>query len=99
MSGGAGGNMISLIVVGMGLAFFTMFLWYIFQPVTITIINETMDIATNRFGMNNSYVNTGVSILTYIEYWWGPLMVVAIAVLWVYVAAQGRDWRSTREDF
>jgi hypothetical protein len=91
--------MIQVIIVGLGLSFFIMFMWYIFQPITLTIINTTMEVATVRFGMDNQYINTGVSILTQIEYWWGPLMVIAIAVLWAYVAAQGRDWRSTKEDF
>jgi hypothetical protein len=91
--------MIQLLIVGMGLSFFIMFMWYVFQPITMTIINTTYEIATVQFGVSNTYLNTGVDILTQIVYWWGPLMVIAIAVLWVYVAAQGREWISTRTDY
>lgn len=85
--------MIGTLIVGLGLAFFTMFIWYITQPVVITIINETMDTAI-AMNANNTYVTTAITILKNIEYWWGPLLVGAIAILWLFVAAQRRDWTS-----
>lgn len=91
--------MVSLLLVSMGLCFFIIFLWYIMHSVTAVVIDTTYTIATEQFDLNNTYINGGVNILLQIEYWWGPLLVIAISVLWVYVAAQGRDWRSSRESF
>ena len=89
--------MLGTVLVGIGLSFFTMFMWYLLHPVTMTLINTTWDIAVNSFGLDNPYVNGGVNIIVQIEYWWGPLMVIAICVIWLFLVAQERDWRSTSE--
>jgi len=90
--------MLGSLVVGIGLAFFTMFLWYIFQPVVMTIIDLGSNILVER-GFNNTYVNGGLNILKQEYNWFGVIIVIAIAVIWLFVAAQGRDWRSTETQY
>lgn len=80
----------------MGFAFFIMYIWYITQPIVLTIINHTMQLA-ETFGANNTYVVNGITILTWIEYWWGPLFIIALGVLWIYLAAYRRVWTSRIE--
>lgn len=84
------------IVVGLAMVFFIMFLWYITQPVTIRLITATHDVAEDM-GHNNTYVNTGVTILTQIEYWWGPLLLIGILVVWLFLATQRRDYEGRLE--
>lgn len=79
------------IIVGMALGFFIMFLWYITQPIVITLIGRTMAIAENM-GHNNTYLNTGIGILVFIEYWWGPIALLGIAILWMFISTQRKDW-------
>lgn len=86
-------RMIGAVIVGIALVFWIMFIWYITQPVTLTIITETYAVAEDM-SCNNTYVDTGVTILTWIEYWWGPLSVIAIGVLWLFISAHRRDWES-----
>lgn len=86
--------MIITIVVAIGLCFFTMFMWYITQPIVMTVITKTMEVAVSMGITENSYLNNSVLILTNIEYWWGPLMVGAIIIVWMLVSAQARDWFS-----
>jgi len=77
----------------MSLAFFIMFLWYIMQPVTMKIITTTYAVAENM-GYNNTYLNSGITILTWIEYWWGPIFLLAIAVVWMFIVSHRREWES-----
>lgn len=90
--------MLQVLAIGIGLAFFTMFLWYIFQPVLMTVIDTGMEILVEH-NANNTYIVGGLNILKQEYYWFGIIIVVAIAVVWVYVAAQGRDWRSTESQY
>lgn len=90
--------MIGSLVVGLAFSFFTMILWYITQPVVFRVINTaiTYNVA---FGANNTYAVNGLLILKQIGYWWGPLLVVAVLILWMVVAAQAKDWRGAEESF
>lgn len=78
------------LIVGMAISFFIMFLWYITQPITVGIINRLFTTATN-LGVSNTYLSNGVTILRYICYWWGPLLVIGIIILWLYGATQRED--------
>jgi hypothetical protein len=86
--------MLGSVLTGLGLSFFTMFLWYFTQPVTMMVIQKTMDVAATMGVTFNSYVLNGITILTYIEYWWGPLMLIAIAVIWMLTSIVRRDTES-----
>ncbi len=90
--------MIGSLIVGLCFTFFTMILWYITQPVVITAINTAMEyqIAWNA---NNTYAYNGLLILKQIGYWWGPLLVIAVLILWMIVAAQREDPRSVEASF
>lgn len=89
-------NMVSSLVVGLTFAFFTMILWYITQPVVFKVINTAIDYNVD-FGANNTYAVSGLNILKQIGYWWGPLLVIAVFILWMIVASQARDWRGVEE--
>ncbi len=90
--------MIGSLIVGLAFSFFTMILWYITQPVVFRVINTAIEynVAMNA---NNTYAVNGLLILKQIGYWWGPLLVVAVLILWMVVAAQARDWRGVEEGY
>jgi hypothetical protein len=83
-------------VIGLTFMFFIMYIWYVTQPVALKVIAETQAL-TETLGHNNTYVNTGITILTWIEYWWGPLCVIAFGVMWMYVSAHREEWESKYE--
>ncbi len=89
-------QMVGSLVVGLAFGFFTMILWYITQPVVFRVINTSIEFAAEKGG-NNTYAMTGLAILKQIGYWWGPLLVIAVLILWMVVAAQARDWRGVEE--
>lgn len=78
------------IVTGLALAFFIMSMWYVTQPIVLSSIDIPQETGFDM-GVNNTHVNAGVNILRMIAYWWGPLVVAAIGVVWIVVAAHGRD--------
>ena len=84
------------IVVGTAMAFFVMYLWYITQPITIVVIEQTKQLAQDM-GQYNTFISQGITILTYIEYFWGPLLVIATGIVWVFAAAHRKDWESRLE--
>jgi len=79
------------LIVGIALSFFIMFLWYATQPIVISVIVRTQQVAED-LGFSNSYVNGGITLLTWIEYWWGPILVVAICVIWLFLSTIRTDW-------
>ena len=81
------------VVVGLAFTFFTMFIWYVTQPIVIVSIEQTRNF-TREMGHNNTFVEGGYTILTWIEYWWGPILVIFVIVIWLYVSAQREEWRS-----
>ena len=87
-----------MLAIGIGLSFFVMFLWYIFQPVIMTIIDTGTALLVEHQA-NNTYIVGAINILKQEYYWFGIIIVIAIAVVWMYVAAQGRDWRSTERQY
>lgn len=89
-------RLVGSLVVGLAFSFFTMILWYITQPVIFRVINTAIEYNVNQGG-NNTYSVNGLAILAQIGYWWGPLLVIAVLVLWMIVAAQTRDWRGVEE--
>lgn len=82
-----------VVVVGLAFMFFIMFMWYVTQPIVIVSIDQTLNY-TREMGHNNTYVENAYTILTWIEYWWGPIFVIFVGVIWLYVSAQREEWRS-----
>lgn len=79
-------------VVGIALSFFIMFIWYVTQPVVMVSIEQTRNFA-REMGHNNTFVEHGYTLLTWIEYWWGPLVLIGIGIVWLFVTAQREEWR------
>ncbi len=81
------------IVFGIFVSGFIMFMWYITQPITIKIIEVTWAFA-DSMGWNNTYVYTGMTILTYIEYYWAVVFLIAVGVVYMFVSSQQRTAES-----
>lgn len=78
------------ILTAMGVATFIMIAWLWSTPMTLFGMDITIT-AGNQSGTEFSHITQGISLLQLIIQWWGPLLVLAVFVVWGLVQAYERD--------
>jgi len=76
--------------------FFVMYFWYVTQPISVFIVQKGREIVQD-FGYLNVYVEQAFTVLNWLVYWWGPLLVIAVGIIWMYVSAHREEWRGAYE--
>jgi hypothetical protein len=57
-------------------------LWRIFAPLTLKFIDTLTGVA-NVMGTDLSHITTGMQILVYTIYYWGPITLIGIGIFWM----------------